>query len=170
MVDYTRIASYDVRQAILTELKSHGYFKTQDYMADGLTLPLEPMIPAQQIPEFINLLPGKPFIVYDVVQKIRSVQWWILEDSMTLEIASTNAKDIQTMINILIDLLRRYDQSANDINLNLATTSPFKFHFFHIDSTDPVQSFQNEGGLMSGVLTFSYSYSREVDSNTGRYI
>jgi hypothetical protein len=168
--DYTRVASYDVRKAILQELVNAKLINLNSYIADGFTKPLEPIIPAQQVPEFNNLMPAKTYIIYDVIQKSRGVQWWISEESMTLEITSTSSEEVQTIINFLIDLVRRYDLSAKDINLEVNPTSPFTFLWFHLESADPIQPFQTEGGFMTGMLTFHYAYTRQTDPLTGRYI
>jgi len=170
MVDYTRVASYDVRYFLWQELQNAGLLSSNDYYADGFTQPLVPIIPAQQVPEFNNLLPSKPYIIYDVMQKGFGSTWWISEETMTFEITSVNPNQIQTIINFIIDLFRRYDKSAGDVNLELTAGSPYRFLWFNLESADPVQAFQNEGGFMTGMLTIHYAYTRETDSNTGRYV
>lgn len=172
-VDYSRVASYDVRNAMWVELKNYNILNESDYIADGFNAPLIPIIPAQQVPEFNNLLPGKAYITYNIIQKPYGSQWWMSEESMIMEIVSRNGAQIQTMTNFLVDLFRRYDLSARDINVELTSGSPFKFFYFKIETADPVQSFQDEGGYMSGDLAIGYAYTREVDegpNNTGRYI
>lgn len=168
--DYTKLASYDIRKVILKELSQAKLLDLKTYIADGFSSPLEPIIPAQQVPEFNNLLPGKTYIIYDVMQKGKGVQWWVLEESMTLEITSTSTEEVQTIINFLVDLFRRYDLSATTINLDLDQTSPFKFLWARLESADPIQAFQTEGGFMTGMLTVHYAYTRETDALTGRYL
>jgi hypothetical protein len=168
--DYTRVASYDVRNAMWLELQRAGILSASDYMTTGFTQPLVPIIPSQQVPEFNNLLPGKTYITYDIVQKNYGVQWWISEESIILEIISRNAAQIQTITNFLIDLFRRYDLSANDINTETISGSPFKFLYFKLESANPVQPFKDEGGFMSGDLSIGYAYTREVDQGTGRFV
>jgi hypothetical protein len=170
MTDYSYVASYDVRKVIWSQLQDEGILDYNDYFADGIADSLVPIIPAQQVPEFNNLLPGKPYIIYDIVQRHTGVQWWMSEETITLEIVSRNPNQIQTIINFLIDLFRRYDLAAKDFNLSLVDGSPYNYHYFRLESADPVQSFQNEGGFMSGVLSIAYSYTRETDPETGRYL
>lgn len=170
MADYTKVAAYDVRSMLWNELKNADLFSENDYYADGITSPLIPIIPAQQVPEFNNLLPGKTFIIYDVTQRATNVQWWMTQESMNFEVTSVSSSEIQTIINFMVDVFRRYDKSAKEANLQISTSSPFTFHFFRVDGTDPVQSFQTEGSLMAGTMTITYAYSREVDSSTGRYL
>lgn len=170
MADYTKVASYDVRTLIWNQLKAEGLFTESDYYADGFNVPLIPIIPAQQVPEFNNLLPGKAFIIYDVAQKAGNIQWWMTQESMNFEVTSTSSSEIQTIINFLTDMFRRYDESARESNLQISSSSPFTFHFFRVDGADPIQSFQNEGSYMAGTLTISYAYTRALHPTTGKYL
>lgn len=169
--DYTKVASYDVRAFLWAQLQAAGLMSLSSYTADGFTTPLVPIIPAQQVPEFNNLLPGKTYFVYDVAQRhARNTNFWMFEESMTLEITSRDSAEIQTLTNFIIDLFRRYEKTATDVNVSLVAGSKFKYLWFALESADPVQSFQNEGGFMNGVITISYAYTREVDADTGRYL
>jgi len=167
--DYKYVASYDIRKTLLNELTSSGLIDLNDYMADGFNKPLEPVIPAQQVPEFNNLLPGKTYIIYDIQQRHHGVQWWISEEVITFDVVSRDPSEIQTIISLATDLFRRYDLSAREINLSLSANSPFTYHYFRLESADPVQAFSNEGGFMNGMISIAYSYTREVDYLTGRY-
>jgi len=173
-VDYSYVAAFDVRNAMWAELQNAGLLNSEDYMADGFNYPLVPIIPSQQVPEFNNLLPGKTYMTYDIIQKPVGPQWWISEETMVMQIISRSNSEILTIINFLTDLFRRYDLSALDVNsLAQSNNSPFKFFNFRIESANPVQPFIDEGGFMSGDFSFIYTYTRSVDqgpNNTGRYI
>jgi len=169
--DYTKVASYDVRSFLWAQLQAAGLMNAATYTADGFEIPLIPIIPAQQVPEFNNLLPGKTYIIYDVAQsRARNTNFWMSEESITFEVVSKNAAEIQTLINFLTDLFRRYENSAYDLNLSLVSGSKFNFLYFALESADPVQSYQNEGGFMTGLITIRYAYTREVDGTTGKFL
>jgi hypothetical protein len=168
--DYTHVAAYDIRSFIWNQLQNAGILTAGNYTATGFTQPLVPIIPAQQVPEFNNLLPGKTYIIYDVAIKRGNVQWWVSQETMTFEITSRATSEIQTIINFLIDLFRRYDKSAIDVNFSLDPNSPFSFLWLNVESADPIQAFQNEGGFMTGMLTIHYAYTREVDGTTGKFL
>jgi hypothetical protein len=170
VTDYSYVASYDVRKILWKELKDHNLFKEEDYYADGFSSPLIPIIPAQQVPEFNNLLAGKTYIIYDIMQNATAETFWMSEETITFTVVSRSAIEIQTLINFLTDLFRRYDLTARDVNLTLVASSPYRYYWFKVDSADPVQAFINEGGFMDAPISITYSYSREVDSSTGRYI
>jgi hypothetical protein len=167
-MSYNDIAAYDIRNVIWKELVDNNFLDITNYYADGFMDPLIPIIPAQQIPEFNNNLPGKTYIVYDVSMKMIPVQWWMFEETMTLDIVSRDPGEIQRIINFLIDTFRRYDLSAREIGLSI-TSNVFNYHYFKIDSADPVQAFQHEGGFMNGTIAISYGYSRETNPE-GRYL
>ena len=173
-VDYSRVAAFDVRNAMWTELQNAGILKAKDYTTDAFNYPLVPIIPSQQVPEFNNQLPGKTYITYDIIQKPVGSQWWISEETMILQVISRSNAEILTIINFLTDLFRRYELSAIDVNsLAASSGSPFKFFYFRLETANPVQPFIDEGGFMSGDFSFVYTYTRSVDqgpSNSGRYI
>ena len=170
MTDYSYVASYDVRKVLLKALQDNNLYDPNDYYADGFNTPLQPIIPAQQVPEFNNLLPGKTHIVYDIVQRNTGVQWWMSEETITFDIVSRDQTEIQTIINLITDTFRRYDLSAREFNLALVDNSPYTYHFFRLESADPVQPFAYEGGFMNGIISISYAYTREVDYLTGKYL
>jgi hypothetical protein len=169
-VNYKYAASYDIRKALLNELTDKNIINLNNYIADGFDSPLEPIIPAQQVPEFNNLLPGKTYIIYDVTQSHGVTQWWMSEDVITFDIVSRDPSEIQTIVSLITDFFRRYDDSAREINLSLISTSPYTYHYFKVESADPIQAFANEGGFMNGTISIRYSYSRALDPLTGRYI
>lgn len=170
MTNYSLSAVYDIRNAMWRELTNSGIFDQNDYYPDGFSESVIPIIPAQQIPEMNNLLPGKDYITYNVVQKRTNLQWWVTNESLILEIVSNKNDRIMTITNFLIDLFRRYDLSAKSINADISIESPFNFLTFTIESTDPVQPFQDEGGYMSGDITIGYSYTRDiVDEYSGKF-
>ena len=173
-IDYSKVAAFDVRNAIWSQLQSAGLLNANDYIADGFNTPLVPIIPSQQVPEFNNLLPGKTYITYDILQRHTGVQWWISEEVMVMQIVSRSNSQILSISNFLTDLLRRYELSAADINdVAYSANSPFKFFYFRLESANPIQPFIDEGGFMSGDFSFVYTYTRQVDegiNNTGKYI
>lgn len=170
MTDYSYVASSDVIKVLWQQFQDNKFLSIKNYYADGFTVPLMPIIPAQQVPEFNNLLPGQTYVIYDVTQNTLPNQWWIMEEKMTLDITSRDPVQIRTMLNWLVDFFRRYDKSATEFNGLIPSTSPYQYLYFHIDSVDPVQAFHDEGGFMNGTITFTYTYIRSIDQGTGRYL
>lgn len=169
MTDYNKIAAYDIRKVMWEELVNSGIFDPNDYYPDGFSDPLIPIIPSQQVPEFNNLLPGKTYITYNVVQKRYGVQWWISTESFIMEIVCRDSAELQKISNFLMDIFRRFDITATEVNLQLDPESPFTFLWFNVESIDAVQPFLNEGGYMTGDMSIGYAYTRDVDSLNGRF-
>ena len=136
----------------------------------GFLKPLIPIIPTQQIPEFTNLLPGVPYITYDLSSRPYQQNWWISEEILILNIISTDALQIHSIINLLIDLFRRFDKSATDMNLYKELSSNFNYHYFMIENAASTQSFDNEGGFMVGEVSIMYGYSRNINMTTGKFL
>jgi hypothetical protein len=167
MTDYTKLAVNVLRQYIWTNLLSSGLYKESDYYADGFNTPLVPIIPAQELPEFNNLIPGKPFITYDWESKPISQDWWIQEEVMLLNITSMDLDEVNSVMQLLIDLFRRFDLSAYDINAS-NLNSKFQFHYTSVETVVSPEPFKTEGGHVQGQVHILYKYTRNTDS-TGRY-
>jgi len=167
MTDYTQLAVNDLRAYIWDNLKSSGLYTESNYYADGFQDPLVPVIPAQELPEFNNLLPGQPFIVYDWESKPISQDWWIQEEVMLLNVTSMDLDEVNSVMQMLIDLFRRYDLSAHDINA-FNVNSLFQFHYTSIEAVISPEPFKTEGGHVIGQIHILYKYTRKTDS-TGRY-
>ena len=101
--DYTKIAFYDIRGVLWQELQNANLLDYNDYYADGFNDGMVPIIPAQEIPEFNNLLPGKTYMVYDIVKKNIGVSWWLDEETATFSVVSRSQNQIQTIINFMVD-------------------------------------------------------------------
>ena len=169
MTDYGSLAVHDIRTFLWKELTSASVLDVQDYYADGFTDPLIPIIPTQQVPEFNNNLPGKPYIVYDYETLPVQEQWWLTHEMMQFMIVSNDYDQINTIMNFMKDLFRRYDNTAEDIagrNSILSKNFIFKYTAVHrIFSPGP---FKSEGGLMVGHIDILVCYTRIIDSN-GRF-
>ena len=170
MTDYNSVASADIRKYIWQNIQDAGILDPNNYYVDGLQDALVPIIPAQQVPEFNNLLPGKTYMYYDFEVKTVPVQWWMIDEAMTITTVSQNYETINKINNLILDLFRRYDQSAGDINSYLENSggSNFKYHHTLIDTLRSPEPFETEGDYQYGSVTFTYSYSRNTEAS-GRF-
>jgi hypothetical protein len=167
--DYTKLAVYDINAFLWQKLQDAGLFNSSDYYVDSFGTSLVPIIPAQQIPEFNNQLPGKSYIIYDYEVKPTVEHWWITEEIITYTIVSQNYDKLNQTLNFIQDTLRRYDDTAKDLNKYLyGSDTPFDYHFIYTDRILSPQHFQNEGGFMMGEAVICISYARHLD-NTGRF-
>jgi hypothetical protein len=168
MTNYNSQPSADIRNYIWDQIQTAGILDENDYYVDRMPLPLNPIIPAQQIPEFNDYLPGRTYMLYDFELKQVPVQWWMSEESFTLTIISQNYEVINQISSLMQDLFRRYDESAVDLNKYLEGNTDFLYHHLVIDSVFSPEPFGNEGDYQVGSVVFSYNYSRKTGAN-GRF-
>lgn len=168
MTDYTSLAVHDLRAYIWEQLKADGILLESDYYADGYDTPLIPIIPAQQVPDFNNLLPNKLYITYDNEMLPIEEQWWINHEVMTMMVVSKDHDQINTVMNYLVDLLRRYDESAKDVRASTILSDNFLFHYTAINRVKSPGPMKSEGGLRAGMIAILYCYSRKNLPN-GRF-
>jgi hypothetical protein len=166
--DYSKLAVYDINAYLWQKIQDAGLLNKNDYYVDNLSSYLVPIIPAQQIPEFNNLLPGKPYIVYDYVIKPSGQYWYVTEEVITYTILSQNYDQLNKILNFINDTFRRYDNVAREIDAYYAENSAFDFHYIYIDGIVSPQHFQNEGGFMIAEADIGVSYARKTDTN-GRF-
>lgn len=168
MASYDKLAIYEINNYLWQKLQDSELFDKNNYYVNELNSFLVPVIPAQQIPEFNNLLPGKPYIVYDFETKPTLEHWWITEEIVTYSILSQDYDFINKTLNFMADTFRRYDDSAKDINSFVSSSSQFQYHFLYMDKIISPEYFKNEGGFMLGQADICVQYVRKLDSS-GRF-
>lgn len=167
-VNYADSAVSKIRSYIWDKLTENQILLERDYIADNFIVPLVPIIPTQQVPEFNNLLGGKTYIVYDFEVSEYYDQWWICQENLILTVVSNDYSKIIEITQYLIDLFRRNDESAEDINVWQDSSSKFRFHTFILKSAMSPTPVAEEGGRQMGTVEITYKYSRNLDSN-GRF-
>jgi hypothetical protein len=168
MTNYGSQPSADIRKYIWDNIQSAEILDENDYYVDGMQDSIVPIVPAQQIPEFNNSLPGRTYMLYDFDLKQIPVQWWMSEESFTLTVISQNYEIINQITSLTQDLFRRYDESAVDLNEYLDGNTDFLYHHIMIDSVFSPEPFGTEGDYQVGSVVFSYNYSRKTDPK-GRF-
>ena len=168
-VDYSETAFSRVRTFVWDKLQEAGLLNSYDYLADGFIEPLVPIIPIQQVPEFNNLIGNKTYLIYDYdVKPYDTDSWWICEETIVFTVVSNNFNSIVSITQFLVDLFRRMDDSATDLNLYNGSNSNFKFFSFVLNSASSPTPFEEEGGRQMAEIDISYKYSRVLDNN-GRF-
>lgn len=168
MANYKNLAVNDINSYIWDQIKENNLLSSNDYYVESFMDNVIPIVPSQQIPEFNNLLPGKPYLVYDYETKPTMENWWVTEEILYITVISTDYDQINQIMNMISDTFRRYDDSASDINSFLNNATDFKFHYLYLDGVSSPEPFKREGAYLVGQVTICYSYSRDLDSN-GRF-
>ena len=166
-VDYKIDAMFELRKFLWTQLKLSGLFDQEDYYSDNFGSEIIPIIPVQQLPEMDQFLSGKKHIVYDKIGLSYEENWLICCEKVLFTIYSTDITEIYEIRNLMTDLFRRMDDSANDVNLTKSTNNLI-FHSIHITETSPIEPSQELQGFLSADVILEVKYSRVTD-RLGRF-
>lgn len=166
--DYKHDVMYDLRAHLWSELKVAGLFNASDYYSDNLGEELVPIIPVQQLPEMNQFLNGKKHIVYDKIGLSYEENWVICCEQILFTIYSTDLSDISQIRNMMTDVYRRMDESANDLNRNMVLSEKFKFYSIFIADISPTTPSEELAGFFSSDVILEVKYARNVDSQ-GRF-
>lgn len=167
-VDYTDTAVGKIRAFLWDQLKANSIVDSFNYIADGFTTPLVPIIPVQQVPEFNNLIGNKPYIIYDYDINSYDDQWFICNEKIILTVVSSSFEEIIKITQFIIDLFRRMDETAVDINAWQGGDTKFKFFSFVLANASSPGPYEEEGGRQMAEIEIDYKYSRYLDEN-GRF-
>jgi hypothetical protein len=167
VANYNALAFSSIRSLLWKELKDAGILDETDYWSETMGTYLIPIIPSQEVPEFQNVLPGVPFIVYDWQISGYDSNFWICEETASLTIIANDYATSIAMIELIKDVFRRYDITARLINYN-SNSATFKFLQCYIESIVSPEFGEDEGGSVFSVVNINYSYTRRID-NSYRY-
>lgn len=168
MTNYADSAVTKVRDFLWDNLVNDNILDVNDYIADGFKKPIIPIIPAQQAPETNNLIGNETYIVYDFDVSSYGDQWWVCGETVLFSIISNEYGKIIEITNYMIDLFRRLDNVAKEINASLAPDSKFKFYYVSIQSATSPSPYTEEGGRQIGQVEIKYEYSRLISN--GRFL
>ena len=166
-VDYKIDAIFELRKFLWEELKLAGIFKSKDYYSDNINSEIIPIIPVQQVPEIDQFLNGKKHIVYDKIGMSFEDIWLVACEKVLFTIYSTDIMDVYEIRNLIMDLFRRMDDSAKDLNKS-RQTNKIIFHSVHVVETSPIEPSMELQGFMSADVILEVKYSRTTDSK-GRF-
>jgi hypothetical protein len=171
MVDYKKSALSDVIGLLWKELKLSQALKETDYpIASGSRV--IPIFPVQE-EETKNLLedPNAPYIVYDFDLLSYDTDWVICKERITFKIYSKNMSKVLEIMNVMLDLFRRFDESAKTVNSYVKETnpnSPFNYNYFSLtDATSPDPADELAGRLEADI-SIIYAYTRDLNME-GRF-
>ena len=162
-------AMYDLRQFIWTNLQDSGIIDKDDYYSDNLGKSIVPILPVQQQPEMNQFLNNKTHIVYDKVGMSYEDNWMICNEQILFTIYDSDYAKINEIRNLMVDLFRRMDESAGDLNRYSGLSEKFKFHSIYIADISPTSPSEEIQGFLSADVVLEVKYSRILDGS-GRYL
>lgn len=167
MADYTIDAMYEIRRHLWQELQSNGLLDADDYYSDNLNKAIVPIIPVQQSAEMNQFLSGKTHIVYDKMGSTYEENWMICCEKISFTIYSLDYSEINSIRNMMMDVFRRMDDSARDLNSS-RSTDKIIFHNTLILDMSPTEPSEDLAGFLSADVILEVKYSRVVDGS-GRF-
>ena len=171
MADYTKTALTDVLGILWSELKSNGVLDETDYPVVGGKY-LIPISPVQE-EETKNILenPNAPYIVYDFDIVSYDTDWIICKERITFKIYNADFSKVLQIMNVMLDLFRRFDESAKTVNdyvKQVNPTSPFNYHYFSLTDANSPNPADELAGRLEADISIIYAYTRDLNTE-GRF-
>jgi len=167
-VNYKLDSANEMRKFLWREFEAEGIFEATDYYSDNIGETIIPIIPVQQQPELNQFLNGKKHIVYDKTNMTYESNWLVCTEKMQFTLYAVDVADINEMRNFIIDLFRRMDESARDINNFMGNSSLIRFHTIYMSDISPIAPSEELQGFLSADVILEVKYSRDVDPS-GRF-
>lgn len=161
MTDYNIDAMYEVRKHLWSQLVLNNIIDPNDYYSDNLGETIIPIIPVQQSPEMNQFLSGKTHIVYDKMGSTYEENWMICCEKISFTIYSVDFSEINIIRNMMIDVFRRMDESARDLNQS-KSTNKIIFHNTMILEMSPTEPSTELAGFLAADVILEVKYSRTV--------
>lgn len=168
MANYKLDAIYEIRKFLWDALVNLEIFDPEEYYSDNInSRVVVPIVPVQQSPELAQFLSGKKHIVYDKINMTYDTNWLICNEQFLFTIYAIEYSDINEIRNVFIDLFRRMDESARDVNY-FDISDKFKFHTIHISDITPTAPSDEIKGFYATDIVLEVKYSRITDG-IGRF-
>jgi len=167
-VNYKLDSTIELRKYLWDQLTNIGIFDDREYYSDNLGMSIIPIIPIQQSPELNQFLSGKKHIVYDKIAMTYDTLWMICTEQILFTVYSTDVSEINEIKNFMIDLFRRMDESAADLNRWSGVSDKFKFHSIYLSDISPTSPSEEVLGFLSTDIVLEVKYSRSISSD-GRF-
>ena len=176
MVNYSRDAVLEIRNYLWQKIKDQNILDPNAYLTSNLNT-IVPIIPVQQVPEMTNFFLGptsanednKTHIVYDKIGISYEENWTICCEQIVFTVYAIDYDKITIMRNFMMDLFRRMDESAKEINAWTGKSPEFKFHSIYIADISPTKPSEEIQGFLAEEIVLEIKYSRHADIN-GRFI
>ena len=168
MTNYKIDSMYEIRKHLWQELVDSDIFDSNDYYSDNIGQEIIPIIPVQQQPELNQFLSGKKHIVYDKIGITYEDIWLLSCEKILFTIYATDVSEINEIRNLMLDVFRRMDDSAKDLNYS-KTEDKLIFHNTLILEASPTSPSEEIKGFFSADVIIEVKYSR-VTGPDGRFL
>lgn len=134
---------------------------------------LVPIIPTQQEPVFNDMPSGRPFLVYTFIVNGYDPDLWANVEQVTYRIYSDDERRLRQVTNYIVDLCRRYEWSADELNdwlyndAGLPVDSDdrkMEFKFVQVVGATGPEPARSEGGRQFSTVSVRMTYTTDTGS------
>lgn len=173
--DYNVSGVHQINKWLWHVLRNERAAEFAAYLTTGSrSYGLVPVIPSQQMPQFTDIAGGAPFMIYNYSIE-GGTQIWENRDQIGYVIYDDNEARLRRIHNYMVQLLKRMEWTAADINVyldSIATTeepNEFDFKWVQVNSAAGPQPFESEGGRHGALIMATATYTREMVSDPSLY-
>lgn len=173
MADYRTIGAHQINKWLWSVLKEFEYkpankaFNAYKDSGNASGIAMTPIIPTQQQPAFTNIAGGAPFIVYNYTMSPYPSEWWLCREQCAYVIYDDNEERLRAIQNYMIDLMKRMDWTAREINGSGLIPGGFDFKYIQLMSASGPDEFSSEGGRQGAMVVIGYEYTVDINSEEG---
>jgi hypothetical protein len=172
--DYRTVGAHQINKWLWSKLKDYEYpaglpaKPTKAFGAYGTgtgQLNLTPIVPTQQQPQLLDISGGAPFIVYNYIVSPYASEWWLCREQCAYVIYDNDEARLRAIQGYMVDLLKRMDWTARDVNNAASTDRRFDFKFVQMTSASGPDEFSTEGGRQGAMVVINYEYTMDMQTD-----
>ncbi len=170
MTDYRTMGAHQINKYLWGKLKDFEYKPgVKAFSAYGTGTGqknLTPIIPTQQQPQFLDIVGGAPFLVYNYIVSSYASEWWLCREQCAYVIYDNDEERLRAIHGYMIDLLKRMDWTARDVNASPTTDVRFDFKYVQLTSASGPDEFNTEGGRTGAMVVINYEYTMDIKADS----
>ncbi|QIN94588.1 hypothetical protein PP460_gp216 [Streptomyces phage Muntaha] len=172
--DYRTVGAHQINKWLWSKLKDYEYpagfpaTPTKAFGAYGTGTGQKniiPIVPTQQQPQLLDISGGAPFIVYNYITSPYSSEWWLTREQCAYVIYDNDEARLRAIQGFMVDLLRRMDWTARDVNSAATTDRRFDFKYVQMTSASGPDEFSTEGGRQGAMVVVNYEYTMDMQTD-----
>ena len=121
-----------------------------------------PVFPIGEQPES-----DAPYILYNYRTRTRAQQWWMSNDDLTMGIFDTDLANLIKLERTMVDILRRYELSAKEVNdwAQDNALGETRIKYIRHTATMNFDPQSQEGGVFGRTLMFDIHYTQTTGTD-----
>jgi hypothetical protein len=177
MADYRTVGAHQMNKWLWSKLQAFEYKPGVkafgDYKDSGnpAGYAINPIIPAYQWAQIVNITKNQsPYIVYNYLTTPYDMQWWISREQCAYAIYDGNEERLRAIQAYMVDLLRREDWTAREINMSGKISPNFDFKSVRLTSAvgpDDIGHQNSEDPATGVMVVVNYEYTVDMSTAEG---